>query len=150
MYALGKVLWCIFEGLPSPDGAQSVESFLEDFKQDQQFPEFRLSPPVIQQLIRRCTAGAPEWGKRHPGVIRDGDQIVPWGKRDCAVTATETQEAATRWWREELSLAEIYVRHEYVRGEHGRVPEHVAQLERDIQERPSLEEVMETLSALQF
>lgn len=150
VYALGKVLWCIFEGLPSPDGPQSVESFLEDFKQDQQFPDMRVSPPVVQQLVQRCTAGAPEWGSHLPGVIRDDDRIVPFGEQGCAVTASETQKAATRWWRDELRLAEEYVRFEYVPGEHGGMPEHVAQLKRDIEERPSLEEILEKLSALEI
>lgn len=147
VYALGKVLWCIFEGVPSPDGPHNVESFLEDFDQDQQFPEFRLSPPVIQALIRRCTAGAPEWGDRRPGVARDGGRIVPWGRQGCNVTADETQAAATKWWNEELSLAEDFVRHRYGHTEH-EVPGHVAQLEKQIQERPSLEEVMEALRSL--
>lgn len=148
MYAFGKVLWCIFEGVPTPDGPHNVESFLEDFDQDQQFPEFRQSPPVIQKLIRRCTAGAPEWGDRHPGVVRDGDRIVPWGKEGSVVTAQETQEAATRWWREELSLAEGFVRQRYVHGGQSGQSEHIAQLERDIKVRPSLEEVLEILSGL--
>lgn len=150
MYAFGKVLWCIFEGCPSPDGPQNVESFLEDFRQDQQFPEFRVSPPVIQRLIRRCTAGASEWGSRRPGVVRDGERIVPWGKEGCAVTARETQDAATRWWREELSLAEEFVRHQYVRWdtERGAVSEHVAKLMEDIRQRPSLEEVEKELATL--
>jgi hypothetical protein len=150
MYAFGKVLWCIFEGCPSPDGPQNVESFLEDFRQDQQFPEFRLSPPVIQRLIRRCTAGASEWGSRRPGVVRDGERIVPWGKEGCAVTACETQDAATRWWHEELSLAEEFVRHQYVRFENdrGAVPEHVAKLREDVRQRPSLEEVEKELATL--
>lgn len=149
VYALGKVLWCIFEGLPSPDGPQNVESFLEDFKQDQQFPEFRKSPPEIQNLVRCCTAGAREWGERGPGVIRDGNRIVPWGKPCQAVSATETQEAATRWWREELCLAEEFLQCEYVCGEHCEMSEHMTQLKRNIEARPSLEEVMEILLALQ-
>lgn len=148
VYALGKVLWCIFEGVPTPDGPGNVESFLEDYDQDQQFPEFRRSPPVVQALIRRCTAGAPEWGDRRPGVVRDGDRIVPWGRQGGVVTARETQEAATQWWREELSLAEEFVRHRYVRGEPRGRSEHIAQLEREIKMRPSLEEVLEILSGL--
>ncbi|KAJ4388564.1 hypothetical protein N0V93_006022 [Gnomoniopsis smithogilvyi] len=147
VYALGKVLWCIFENVPSPDGPHNVESFLEDFDQDQQFPEFRLSPPSVQNLVRRCTAGAPEWGDRRPGVARDGGRIVPWGRQGCEVTAEETQEAATRWWREELALAEDFVRHRYGRDEYG-TSDHVAQLEQEIQERPSLDEVMEILKSL--
>lgn len=144
VYALGKVLWCIFENVASPDGPHNVESFLEDFDQDQQFPEFRLSPPLIQELIRRCTAGAPEWGDRRPGVARDGERIVPWGREGCEVTPDETQAAATRWWREELALAEDFVRCRYGREEEG-VPEHIDQLEQEIQHRPSLEDVMEVL-----
>lgn len=147
VYALGKVLWCIFENVASPDGPHNVESFLEDFDQDQQFPEFRLTPPVIQDLVRRCTAGAPEWGDRRPGVARDGERIVPWGREGCEVTPEETQEAATRWWREELALAEDFVRHRYGSDEYA-TSEHVAQLEKDIQQRPSLEEVMQVLSSL--
>lgn len=150
VYALGKVLWCVFEGLASPDGPRSVESFLEDFKQDLQFPEFRHTPPVVRQLIRRCTAGAPEWGGRHPGVVRDGNRLVPWGREGCKdVTAAETQEAADRWWREELAVAEEFVQYQYVGNGLGEMPESVVQLERDMQERPSLEEVLQTLSSLQ-
>ncbi|KAK4196058.1 hypothetical protein QBC40DRAFT_268808 [Triangularia verruculosa] len=153
MYAFGKVLWCIFEGVPSPDGPRRVESFLEDFQQNQNFPEFQASPPAIQQLIRRCTAGALDWGSQNSGVVRDGDRIVPWGREACAhVTAAEAQDAATQWWQNELALAEEFVQYQYG-SRNGRedivVPEHVAQLRRDIQKRPSLEEVVNVLLALE-
>lgn len=145
IYPLGKVLWCIFEGLPSPDGLQSVESFLEDFLQDQQFPDFRSSPMWARHLIRRCTAGAPEWCNRSPAVVRSGDRIIPRGKDECEVTAVETREAASRWWGDELRLAEKFVRHEYMVGEHGHLPAYVEHLRREIQDRPSLEEILNIL-----
>jgi serine/threonine protein kinase len=148
MYAFGKVLWCIFEGLPSPDGPQSVESFLEDFSQDQQFPEFRASPPAIRDLIRRCTAGAPEWGSRHPGVVRDQNRIVPWGKTGCSVTARETLETAALWWREELAIAEAFVIHKDSQKKSIGSNEYIEGLLRDINSRPSLEDTLDILSDL--
>ena len=149
VYPLGKVLWCIFEGLPSPDGPHNVESFLEDFNQNQGFPEFRLSPPKVQELIKRCTSGALEWQNRPRGVVRDGDRIAPYGMQGCQVTATETQQAASQWWLEELNRAEGFVRYEFALDGRGTTSEYIIQLKQDIASRPSLEEILETLSELQ-
>ncbi|KAL2117315.1 hypothetical protein VTJ04DRAFT_9483 [Mycothermus thermophilus] len=41
------------------------------------FPEFRHTPPELRRLIRRCTAGAPEWeaGHRRAGVVLRGGKF---------------------------------------------------------------------------
>ncbi|KAG4436292.1 hypothetical protein IFR05_008232 [Cadophora sp. M221] len=57
---LGKVIWCIFEGV--------------------EFPTFIESPSAIQELIKSCTEGSREWSEGLLGLTRNGSKIYPHGK----------------------------------------------------------------------
>ncbi|KAJ3493116.1 hypothetical protein NLG97_g4942 [Lecanicillium saksenae] len=64
VFALGKVLWCIFE-----ECSHTSNSLGEKYTQpvDIEFPAFKRTPEELRALILQCTTGAPEL---EPGSIR--------------------------------------------------------------------------------
>ncbi|KAK1832994.1 hypothetical protein QBC39DRAFT_255371 [Podospora conica] len=112
VFMVGKLLWCVLEGVGFPGGCVTVETFRE-VPVDLAFPDFRRAPGPLRELVKRCTAGASEWAGRKPGVVRVGDRLFARGRtgRDGEVegTAAETQEAAREWWREEVAEAERFI-----------------------------------------
>ena len=113
VFMLGKLLWCIFEGVSSPGGCITIETFREEAR-EVTFPEFVRTPEGMRDCIRACTAGASEWEGRWFGVVRRGDKLYPLGKMDArhgkAVTVEEIEEAARKWWGEEINDAEEFLR----------------------------------------
>jgi hypothetical protein len=109
---LGKLLWYIFEGVGSINNGLNLETFREETC-EQVFPEFRQSPKSIQDCIRRCTIGAPEWSGRVSSVVKRGRWLWPRGKTGAngepPGTGLETQQAAKQWWVEELKSAEKFL-----------------------------------------
>ncbi|PMD52224.1 uncharacterized protein K444DRAFT_709242 [Hyaloscypha bicolor E] len=79
VFMLGKILWCLFEGVGSVNSVLTAETFREP-EWDQSFPEFRRTPGYLRSLIRRCTAGAMEWRGMFPLVIRRGMKLFPKGR----------------------------------------------------------------------
>ncbi|KAL2009022.1 hypothetical protein VTN00DRAFT_7216 [Thermoascus crustaceus] len=119
VFMLGKLLWCIFEGVPCIDDGLNFDTFREPYCA-QRFPGFRRSPQLIRDCIRRCTAGAPEWRGRFPAVAKCGNKLFPYGwDSSCgsdddndqvaeAVSEEDTLQAAKTWWEEELRDAERF------------------------------------------
>ena len=111
VFMLGKLLWCIFERTSSINTIITRDTFREE-ECEHSFPEFRLSPPKLQDCIRRCTAGAAEWRGRHAGLVRKENKIFPRGRTvddNNPVSAREVEEAAKTWWMEEIRTAERYI-----------------------------------------
>ncbi|PMD45738.1 hypothetical protein L207DRAFT_525084 [Hyaloscypha variabilis F] len=112
VFMLGKLLWCLFEGVASVNCLVTVETFREDVW-EQAFPEFRRTPEPLRALIRKCTVGAMEWKGQLPAVVRRGNKLYPRGRTgrngEPEGTAVETQEAARQYWREELRRAERFI-----------------------------------------
>jgi hypothetical protein len=112
VFMLGKLLWCIFEGASGISSAITVETFREE-PCEIMFPTFSRTPPSLRGFIRRCTAGAPEWEGRWPGVARRDNKLYPLGKTGVGGgplgTLKETQEAAKRWWSNEIKAAEKFL-----------------------------------------
>jgi len=108
VYMLGQLFWYIFEGVGSTNNGLNLEAFREE-PCDQFFPEFRCSPTAIQDLIRKCTSGAPEWRGRFPSVVKRGNLLWPRGMTgvdgEPAGTAEDTQKTAKKWWEEEVKDA---------------------------------------------
>lgn len=78
VYSLGKLMWCIFEGW-----SHTQNNMGEDYRFDceWEFPESRISPPNIRQLIRECTKGAPDWAvDKDDSIVRVASSIYPRGK----------------------------------------------------------------------
>ncbi|KAK3936612.1 hypothetical protein QBC46DRAFT_394631 [Diplogelasinospora grovesii] len=133
VFMLGKLLWCIFEHQPFVRCGIDHE-LLQDAAPDSgpTFPEFRSTPEPLRSLIRRCTAGAPEWddpGRRRRIVLRQG-KLVPAvitnstdgmqedgedatnGPKVETVTAAGTREAARTWWAVEVERARRFLQDE--------------------------------------
>jgi hypothetical protein len=112
VFMLGKLLWCIFERVPSMSSCVTTETFREE-PYDILFPKFVRTPQPMRECIRKCTAGAPEWNERWPGVIRRANKIYPIGKTgfrgEPEGTIRETQEAGVEWWREQIRDAEHFL-----------------------------------------
>jgi hypothetical protein len=114
VYSLGKLLWCIFEGVGSlsPFTVRHSTVFSDD--QGIEFPEFKKTPlGGPRTLIRRCTAGAPEWEGRHfGGLVRKGNIAYPrdWDETlRGRATADDAVKAAQEWWKEELKRMDGYL-----------------------------------------
>jgi hypothetical protein len=151
VFMLGKVLWCIFEGAGSMSCCISIESFREA-PCDILFPSFRNTPMSIRDCIRKCTAGAPEWNGRWPGVVLRGNKLYPFEKTEAdsewVGTSREIQEAARTWWKEEIRHAEVFlgVRRRLRSGVV--LEEELMKVLAFMKERPTLEEVAEALDKL--
>ncbi len=120
VYLLGKLLYCIFEGRANTDIVLG-QSYVGE--QEQQFPEFRLTPPPLQNLIKCCTCGAREWLNDPIRIYRRGGKVFPFGQAGLhgqgEATLQETQEAIVAFWREEMKKAEDFVlaRYRHDKGE---------------------------------
>ncbi|OJD27089.1 serine/threonine protein kinase [Blastomyces percursus] len=77
VFALGKVLYCIFEGVESVTTSIMTSRPVE---QELQFPHFIKTPPILRDLILACTFGAREHDRTAPFVVRVGNTLFPRGK----------------------------------------------------------------------
>ncbi|KAJ9155174.1 U-box domain-containing protein 33 [Pleurostoma richardsiae] len=114
VFMLGKLLWCVFEGMGSVNCAISAEMLRDEIPAADapQFPDFRSTPEILRAVIRACTSGAPEWDGRRRSITRWGERLVPAeciGPASASATAADTQVAARAWWREEVRCAKAYL-----------------------------------------
>ncbi|KAH8905226.1 hypothetical protein BR93DRAFT_946102 [Coniochaeta sp. PMI_546] len=113
-FMLGKLLWCIFEGR-AVVGCGIDHELLRDpdpeFGGTGAFPEFRETPVQVRDLIRACTAGAPEWEGRKRGLVLRKGKLVPdaWDGEGDVPSAKETREVARRWWTKEVTVAREFL-----------------------------------------
>ncbi|KAK2747001.1 hypothetical protein FQN57_002573 [Myotisia sp. PD_48] len=144
VYSLGKVLWCIFEGEGDADIILG-RSLLIDA--DRTFPEFNATPPPIQDLIKRCTAGAREWKDGTIGIVRRGGQVYPLGRSGAGgeptATLEETKDAIKSFWQSEMVKAERHALAS-IAYNMGKAQESDIEL-LDYLHRPKILEVLETL-----
>jgi hypothetical protein len=123
VFMLGKLLWCIFEGQAMVRCGIDHEVLRDDDPEYESartgkaraFPEFKRTPEALRQLIRACTAGAPEWNTdqpRLPGVVLRGGKLQPADSRDrdCEATSRNTLAAARRFWTREVDQAREFMR----------------------------------------
>lgn len=148
-FQLGKVIWCIFEGVSNINNVLRVSKIGQTL---QEFPEFVKTPPKIRDLIQRCTAGSREWldWEGPLGLYRKGSKIYPRGKaglgRETTATITETKEAIQRVWLGELKKSEDFVRAR-MRYDEG-VATHDDMKYLDYLKRPTLPEVVNELEKI--
>lgn len=104
VYMLGRVLWCLFEGVCAPQVGAIWQSYRRE--SDLEFPSFRITPPPVRALIDECTRGRREPLSRL--VVRRGKRLVmrSTGEEDAA----KVQTTASNWWAEEVEVAETYLR----------------------------------------
>ncbi|UKZ71026.1 uncharacterized protein TrAtP1_011994 [Trichoderma atroviride] len=111
VFSLGKVLWCIFEGC-----SHTRNSIDEEYERevDHEFPEFRRTSEPLQQLIRKCMYGAPEYNSTEQfHQVRDGPRVnvesSAGSEWSCHGSPREVLEAARTLWSDRLSRMERYV-----------------------------------------
>lgn len=103
VFALGKLLWCIFEGQGSV--CRNLRNTAR-YEPTMEFPEFRTSVEKVRELIWECTWDAPEWRGEKERVVRVGGGIEVLGK-----TAREENvlHVAREWWMRELNVMEEWL-----------------------------------------
>jgi hypothetical protein len=154
MFGLGKLMWCVFEEVPSCNTFVSIETLAEGVDQRRRFPEFDKTPAELRELIRRCTVGAPEWSEDGFPVQRRGGKLVPVESRasvssESVMDSVHVQTLAREWWRKRVRDAEIYAencRHGQGIPVGGSVPAAAVDIETDT-EVPTLEEVIGALTS---
>lgn len=112
VYALGKMLWCIFEGwshtVNTPDEEYNVACEWE-------FPTFRRTPEGMQQLILDCTDGGRPYATSggSSGLVRLGSKVYPRGRSgqngEPEATPEETVYHAHRVYTTELQRMDEYL-----------------------------------------
>jgi hypothetical protein len=140
VFMFGKVLWCLFERQPTINA--SVLLGLDIFREvnpDHRFPEFRHTPHKIQQLIRCCTNGAPEWRGQTSCVVRKGNAVVSSaGTKSCSESSgAETLATVQAWWQSHLEEAK-----QYIIDKSRKTPNRITI---DASERPSIDRVLAEL-----
>lgn len=126
VFALGKTLWCIFEQQPTiytdaGRGMTREAATWVDNEHSWRFPEFKRTPQQMQDLIRKCTAGADEFDDlRGRSVCFDSGKglFVPTGDAGTTVEDSQlkTQKAAQKYWKNRVDEAEAFLEAR-VRGE---------------------------------
>ncbi|KAK4461558.1 hypothetical protein QBC42DRAFT_329780 [Cladorrhinum samala] len=144
VYMLGKVLWCIFEGVQDAD---IILGRSNPYDGQQRFPHFIRTPPTLQDLIRRCTAGAREWTDGPIRIYRRGGRVFPLGKTglngELEGTLDETKQAIREFWQNEIQEAEQFIA---ARQRHDQGCATKSDVERlSYLRRPTLAEVQEAL-----
>jgi len=149
VFMLGKLIWSIFEGQPYVrcgvdhevlqdggdlawlvQGSGSERSDGGGLPRAARFPEFTArSPKAVRELVRDCTAGAPEWDgeesalRKQLGVVLCSGKLVPASDvaaalregRDLAsvmetVTPEDTRAVAREYWTNEVKKARGFLR----------------------------------------
>lgn len=127
VYMLGRVLWCIFEGVCSPQVGAIWQSYRRE--SDLEFPAFRNTPPRVRDLIDRCTRGRREPLSRlivrrgRALVMRDRSKVAASGSGEASATAAAhvdghidgpaearlVQRTANAWWTKEVDVADRWL-----------------------------------------
>jgi hypothetical protein len=153
VFALGKVLWCIFENQPTiyTDvgwGLTREAATWVDDEHSWRFPQFRRTPEAVRGWIERCTAGADEWDIRRGRSVCFDLEIglfVPVGDAGGMAKGDEsrTQQAAKAWWERRVTEAEAFLEARA----HG---EDYNGIQAASRRRPALREVLDMLEELEI
>ncbi|KAI2602014.1 hypothetical protein GGR54DRAFT_556350 [Hypoxylon sp. NC1633] len=138
VYMLGRVLWCIFEGVSGPQKAAVWQSYR--WEPDIEFPEYRKTPPAMRKLIDQCTKGRRETLSNV--IARRNSHLILTTKPDNDQSADEVKGAAMRFWAAEIEVAEKFLELRDSKRQKGEWND-------NYYERPSLRQVLEALEAFQ-
>ncbi|KAI1847402.1 hypothetical protein JX265_005537 [Neoarthrinium moseri] len=105
VYMLGRVLWCIFEGVSGPQRAAVWQSY--PWESHLEFPQFSRTPPEMRGLIERCTHGRRD--TLSSIVTRSGSRLVIKGLDPQTYGPREVREAAQNFWEKELEAAREFL-----------------------------------------
>ncbi|OTA69180.1 hypothetical protein K449DRAFT_322735 [Hypoxylon sp. EC38] len=138
VYMLGRVLWCIFEGVSGPQKAAVWQSYR--WEPDLEFPEYKKTPVAMRSLIDKCTRGRRQ--TLSSVIIRQHSRLVLTSKAANEQVAEEVKDAAKQFWSAELEEAEKFLE---LRDSLRRKGE----WNDNYYERPTLMQVLEALEAFQ-
>lgn len=139
VYMLGRLLWCIFEGMSAPQRAAVWQSYQNE--PEYEFPEFKRTPPELRELILQCTRG--QRGQLSSRIGRKQSKIVlrdNSGSGDG--TEAEIRGVARDFWLKEVQWAEEFVLNRESKMAEGTWDENIFG-------RPTLSEVASALKAAQ-
>ncbi|KLU87705.1 hypothetical protein MAPG_06699 [Magnaporthiopsis poae ATCC 64411] len=103
VYMLGRVLWCLFEGMAAPKRGAVWQSYRRE--PEIEFPEYNRTPAAMRDLIDRCTAGRrPAWSDM---IARVSSRVVL--KSGDVVSQQELRRLAKKWWTNELQENGLYL-----------------------------------------
>lgn len=106
VYMLGRLMWCIFEGMSAPQRGAVWQSYHNEPGFD--FPEFRRTPRALRSLITRCTQGHRDQLSNH--IVRKGSKIVLRNDpKKGDGTPVEIKSVAKEFWMKEVTWAEAFV-----------------------------------------
>ncbi|TGJ85057.1 hypothetical protein E0Z10_g3696 [Xylaria hypoxylon] len=138
VYMLGRLLWCIFEGVSGPQKAAVWQSYR--WESNLEFPEYDRTPPALREIIDRCTRGRrPNLGSI---IVRHQSHLLLRHQLGEDHDANQVQAAATAHWVAELKWAEEFL------SERNRLQEQ-GLWDNNYYNRPRLEEVLESLLKIQ-
>ncbi|KKY38392.1 hypothetical protein UCDDA912_g01710 [Diaporthe ampelina] len=156
VYMLGRLLWCVFEGMSAPQRGAVWQSYRNE--PDLEFPAFTRTPPELRGLIERCTAGRrPQLsglvvrmgsklelrGGTAGGPPRNGSsESKQAGAVDREAKILMIRQVATDFWKAEIAWAEDFLLDRERRMRAGTWDENTFG-------RPSLEEVDAALADFQ-
>ncbi|KAI0105431.1 hypothetical protein GGR51DRAFT_187634 [Nemania sp. FL0031] len=112
VFALGKLLYCIFENVPASTNVINPSSAHES--PAARFPEFTKTPPPLRTLITHCTAGTVNTPLERIGNKLYGwtDESGTYSKRRNAIhqcTAADALEAGRQFVLKELEQSKRFV-----------------------------------------
>jgi hypothetical protein len=105
VYMLGRLLWCIFEGMSAPQRGAIWCSYHHEPEYD--FPEFHRTPPELRALIEQCTRGRRR--QLSSLVVRKGNKIVFRDDMRGDGTPGQIKAVAKKFWEDEVLWAEDFV-----------------------------------------
>jgi len=103
VYMLGRVLWCIFEGVSAPEVATWME-YLHD--PDFQFPGFCRTPLKLRDLLLECTKG---WDVIQSKVRRHGSYLFVERENEMIFSEEAVLEEMRREVQQQLEDAERFL-----------------------------------------
>ena len=105
VYMLGRIMWCIFEGVSGPQKAAVWQSYR--WESHLEFPEYERTPNAIRDLIDRCTRGRR--GNLASVIARLRSRLVLCNESATGQQEEDVKDAARQFWLVELEVAERYL-----------------------------------------
>ncbi|KAL2075042.1 hypothetical protein VTL71DRAFT_8822 [Oculimacula yallundae] len=104
LYMLGRLLWCIFEGVSAPQ-----KEFWMEYKHEPEieFPEFRDTPKQLRELILSC---APDWNVAGKRLQRKAFGLRFRDSSDGKdISEFVFRKQVTAAWHEEIERAKVFL-----------------------------------------
>jgi len=145
VYMLGRLLWCVFEGVSAPHRGSFWQSYR--LEPDVEFPNFRRTPEALRGLLRSCFRFGSAPAEEPDRFARLGSRLYMKKKAargsdaDYVLSAENLQADAREFWHHKLAETDDWIRERSRRLATGDADETFG--------RPSLATVAQELSALE-